>query len=68
MKLTLLTLLLAPLAALHAAAPDLSKVTSRADLDAVIAATTDAALKQSLTDHTDAIIAAAKKHKADLSS
>ena len=44
-------LLLGSLAALHAAAPDLSKVTSRADLDAVIVATTDAALKQSLSDH-----------------
>ncbi|MDA1236759.1 MAG: hypothetical protein O3A53_18400 [Acidobacteria bacterium] len=60
MKVALLTaLLLAPLAALHAATPDLSKVTSRGDLDAVIAATTDAALKQALTENADAIIAAA---------
>ena len=44
------------------AAPHLSKVTSRADLDAVIAATTDAALKQALTDHADAISAAAERH------
>jgi len=41
MKPTLIfltTLLLAPLASLHAAAPDLSKISSRADLDAIIAA------------------------------
>lgn len=61
MKL-LTTLLFASLTALHAAAPDLSKITSRADLDAVIAATTDAALKQALSDHADAIIAAAGRH------
>jgi hypothetical protein len=61
--LTLLTaLLLAPLAALHAATPDLSKITSRADLDAVIAATTDAALKQALSDHFVAILSAAEQH------
>ncbi len=63
MKLTLLTaLLLTSLTALHAAAPDLSKVTSRADLDAFIAATADAALKQSLTDNSAAILAAAEQH------
>jgi 6-phosphogluconolactonase len=44
------------------AAPDLSKITSRTDLDAAIAATTDGALKQALTDHADAIIAAAERH------
>jgi hypothetical protein len=61
--ITLLTaLLLTSLTALHAAAPDLSKVTSRADLDAVLAATADATLKQSLTDHTAAIAAAAEQH------
>ena len=61
--LTLLTaLLLAPLAALHAATPDLSKITSRADLDAVIAATSDSALKQALADHAPAILAAAAQH------
>jgi hypothetical protein len=50
--LSLLTaLLLAPLAALHAAAPDLSKIVSRPDLDAVIAVTSDAPLKQALSDH-----------------
>ena len=58
----LIPLLLASLTALHAAAPDLSKVTSRADLDSVISATTDAALKQALSDHADAILAAAEQH------
>ena len=63
MKLTFLTaLLLTSLTALHAAAPDLSKVTSRADLDAVLAATADATLKQSLTEHAAAILAAAEQH------
>lgn len=58
----LLTLLLTSLTALQAAEPDLSKVTSRVDLDAVIAATTDATLKQALTEHADAILAAAHRH------
>jgi len=63
MKLPLLTtLLFASGVALHAATPDLSKITSRADLDAVIAATADATLKQSLTDHTADILAAAEQH------
>ena len=63
MKLTLLTaFLLTLLTALHAAEPDLSKITSRTDLDAVIAATSDSALKQALTDHADAILAAAARH------
>ena len=70
MKLTLLTaLLLTSLSSLtalptdlHAAGPDLSKITSRADLDAVIAATPDAALKQALADHAAAILAAAEQH------
>ncbi|MFZ4768465.1 MAG: G protein-coupled receptor LGR4, partial [Roseimicrobium sp.] len=63
MKLTLLTaLLLTSLTALHAAAPDLSKITSRADLDAVIAATTDGTLKQALQDNAAAILAAAEQH------
>jgi hypothetical protein len=55
-------LLLASLTALHAAAPDLSKVTSRAELDAVIAATPDTALKQALSDHAGDILAAAEQH------
>ncbi len=50
------------LATPHAVAPDLSKINSRADVNAVIAATADAALKQALTDHTDAILAAAARH------
>ena len=63
MKVTLLTaFLLASLTTLHAAAPDLSKVTSRTDLDAVIAATAESALKQALTDHAAAILAAAEQH------
>ena len=63
MKLTLLTaLLLTLLTALHAAPPDLSKITSRADLAAVIAATPDPALKRALNDHTAAILAAVERH------
>lgn len=58
----LTTLLLGSLAALHAAAPDLSKVSSRGDLDAVIAATTDASLKQALSDHAGEILAAVEQH------
>ncbi len=45
-----------------AAAPDLAKVSTQADIDAAIAATTDAALKQALKDHSAAIIAAAGEH------
>ena len=41
---------------------DLSKVTSRAELDAVIAATTDASLKQALSDHAGEILTAAEQH------
>lgn len=57
-----IALLLASLSMLHAAAPDLSKITSRADLDAVITATSDSALKQSLSDHAAAILTAAQQH------
>jgi hypothetical protein len=57
----LATLLLGSLAALHAAAPDLSKVTSRAELDSVIASTTHAVLKQALSDHAAEILAAAEQ-------
>ena len=46
----------------RSAAPDLSTIQSRADLDAVINETADAALKQALTDHADAILAAAERH------
>lgn len=63
MKLPLLTaLLLAPLAMGHAATPDLAKVTSRADLDAVIASATDEHLKQALSDNAAAILAAAERY------
>lgn len=41
---------------------DLSKISSRADLDAVIAATPDAALKQGLAENAAAILAAAEQH------
>jgi hypothetical protein len=63
LTLKLLTaLLLAPLTALQAATPDLSRINSRADLDAVVAATTDPALKAALVDHAAAILAAAARH------
>lgn len=57
-----IALLLASLSMLHAAAPDLSRITSRADLDAVITATSDSALKQALSDHAAAIVTAAQQH------
>jgi 6-phosphogluconolactonase (cycloisomerase 2 family) len=44
------------------ATTDLSKIKSRADLDAVIATTADATLKQALGDHAPAILAAAEQH------
>ncbi|HRE84299.1 MAG TPA: hypothetical protein PLN52_24865 [Opitutaceae bacterium] len=63
MKTTFLAaFLLTSLTALHAAAPDLSKISSRAELDAVIAVTTNSAMKQALGDHAAAILAAAKQH------
>lgn len=58
----LTTLLLFSLTALHAAAPDLSKVSSRAEFDAVIAATTDAALKQAISDHAGEVLDTAEQH------
>jgi len=58
----LITALLAPLVAMHAA-PDLNKLNSRADLDAVIAATTDPALKQAFTTHAAEIILAVEQHR-----
>jgi hypothetical protein len=54
--------LLAPLDAVRAAAPDLSRITSRADLDAAVAATPDPVLKAALTDHAPAILAAVARH------
>jgi hypothetical protein len=63
MNTTFLTaILLTSLTALHAAAPDLSTIRSRAALDAVIGATTDPTLKQSLGDHAAVILAAAVQH------
>lgn len=59
--LTCLLLAAAPLVGLGAP-PDLSKITSRADLDAVIAATSDSGLKQALADNAAAILAAAEQH------
>jgi hypothetical protein len=59
--LTCLLLAAAPLVGLGAP-PDLSKITSRADLDAVIAATFDSGLKQALADNAAAILAAAEQH------
>jgi hypothetical protein len=61
MKLLLLASLVS-LTALHAAPPDLSKIASRADLDAVIATTADAALKQAFTAHAAEILLAAEQH------
>jgi hypothetical protein len=61
MKL-LFALFLGSLSTLHAAALDLSQVSSRADLDAVITATSDSALKQALSDHAAAILTAAQQH------
>ena len=42
--------------------PDLSKLNSRAEVDALIASSGDAALKKALSDHADDILAAAKRH------
>ena len=56
------TFLFAALSALQAGVPDLSRVTSRDDLDAIIAGTTDTALTRALTDHAVAILAAAEQY------
>ncbi len=58
----LTALLLTSLQALHAANLDLSKITSRADLDAVIATTSDVALKKALSDHAAVILSATEQH------
>lgn len=55
-------LLLLPLHVLQAAAPDLSRITSRSDLDGVIATVADATLKTALDDSAAPILAAAKRH------
>ena len=59
-----LSLLLACFAALSssvAASPDLGSVATSADLDAIIAATTDPALQKALRDHSPDILAAAAR-------
>ncbi len=56
---TLTTSFLILASSLSAQPPDLTKVTSRAQLDAAIAATGNAALKQALQTHARAILAAA---------
>lgn len=61
MKL-LIVLLVGSLTALYAATPDFSKITSRADLDAVMATTSDSALKQAMSENSAAILAAAERH------
>ena len=61
MKILLLASLVS-LTTLHAAAPDFSKITSRADLDAIIAGTTDTSLKQALTGHAADILVAAERY------
>ena len=43
-------------------ATDLSNLSSRAELDALIASSADTPLKQALTTHADAILAASKRH------
>jgi Leucine-rich repeat (LRR) protein len=58
LPLVLLTSL-ALLVPIYGAPPDLSKVASRSDLDAVIASTADARLKQALQANAQAILAAA---------
>ncbi len=55
-------LLFSPIFMLQAATPDLSKITSRDDLEALIAATADATLKKTLTEHVADILAAADQH------
>ncbi|MFM7072113.1 MAG: beta-propeller fold lactonase family protein, partial [Planctomycetota bacterium] len=50
------------LKAVSSAAAGLSGIKSRSDLDAVIAATTDVALRQSLAEHADDLLAAAERH------
>jgi Leucine-rich repeat (LRR) protein len=47
---------------LSAAPPDLSRITSKPDLDTVIGSTTDAGLKKALQDNANAILAAAAQH------
>lgn len=53
---------LIPMAAIPAPASNISKIKSSTDLDALIADTTDTALKQSLIHHAPAILAAVEQH------
>lgn len=62
MKTIHLLLFLASPTLLWAAAPDLSKVKSRSDLDVAIASTTDPSTKKALSDHALAILEAATQH------
>jgi hypothetical protein len=59
---TLLAALSCALSSVTAVAVDFSQIASRADLDAAIAATTDAAFRQALADNAEAILAAAEQH------
>ena len=61
MKL-LAVLLLTSLTALHAATPVLSQITSKSDLDTVMASTSDSALRQAMQENAAAILAAAERH------
>ena len=58
----LLTSLLSTTGITADGAPNLSKLSSRAELDALIASSADTPLKQALTAHADAILAASKRH------
>lgn len=58
MRLSPLLILLALVAPSLAATTDVQKIASKADLDAVIASTSDATLKAALTGHSAAIVAA----------
>lgn len=58
----LLTALLCATGTAADGAPDLSKLSSRAELDALIASSANAALKEALGDHADDILAAVKRH------
>ena len=62
--LVLFTLLCASAIAADSAPdlPDLSKISSRAELDALIASSGDAALKEALSDHADDILAAVRRY------
>ena len=56
-----LALLFSPIFMLQAATPDLSKITSRADLEALIASTPEPVLKKALVDHANEVLSAAER-------